>query len=1542
MEQHVQINAAHNLVVCVECRRALTPGDGAIDHLRNTHQLSGTILKDIEDYLDLGQANNPKTIELPVNGGPPQPVIRVKDGFKCRACPFITTSEKIANTHWRSAAHTLEGRRYTKVRVQSWMGGRFARYWTVGSDGYDPTVDAGDETSGEESLSMLEQIVRRGAKRLHESNEQWCRAGQAQQGADYDNEFVKDMRWVRFTEGKDRAVIAAATRWIRAKTIDGSAQEAQDRDIEQTAQLMSLCESVKREVRRCTPRIYAVPKPIRQRLHGIEDGKSNPIPFKMSQDPDTLQKYSIMCQRYVCFCWRAYRLGREEARDKLGMRFTEEQWGLLCDINHALIEMNRSGFDGDESSDSDGYDSDVDGYTRSSQAPETGALHRHSELDKVLFEFIIASIKAKVGGAMYTNALLCFFAATAIREGGDGFKPAGVFTATVAAMLWILRLFFLEDSFQDMPLDEEDIPVEKMEWFTEQHAQWLSVDRFTVVGTMISWMAYGKGHRNKTLATPSVRWSDDYETLIHNGEHIRIHEFQRAAYRVKLNIDRVMEKLLGGRWSTIGPNMDLKSIQDDMTYLGAGQSFATNKANEWLRSGPELAIKAAQSKLFDAGTNTWKRKGVAKWLSDLRQLKGLLMVACHVWGGMPGRGPEVTTMRHCDGLQVMRNVFVHDGSVMIVTDRDKGKSIRDMGRKVARFVPDDMGRVLVAYIAWLLPAEELLEQELTLPATPPSIKEFMWRHGPAARWNTDKLSSLLAREIGTGIGVRVGTARYRIIVIEMGRIVDGLAMEEMEKRIEDDNRDGIEMDELSGEVLYVGGSWNIIWDLQSTHGTRTARQSYAVHIGMPGHLHPMLIRRYNEVSRFWHLFLDKGNPMKPWAGGGAARANKHDEHESNKRLDTEDIEAESLAALQELEGRNATWRSAKQEECMHAILRLEGARHVICVLPTGAGKSVLFMAPAVMRGRGTTVVVVPFSGLVDDLVKRTREKGVDVVHFQRSQIIAREALPYVPRLVIVSADVAVADDELFMAYMAKLDGGGHLQRIFIDEAHVAITDSSYREQLTKLKRLHRFSKPMIMLTATLMKTMERDFREMLLLGPETPIIRDRTTKKNARYEFMQVGQKEGAVEKATVQFVRRMQTSMMSHEKCIVYCKSIDDCRSMAEKLSGLCHHSNMSDAHRKEGLARWLSGQGSAVMVGTTGIGSGLDFRHITVIVHQGIPYGLVDLIQQTGRGARQEGEFVLCMAIHDGIKPFEGKGISSVALKNQHAMWTVATVPGCIREQIAMLMDGVIGECCADVPDAVPCCRCMPNYAFPSERAELGVINAQGEGDSDASAEISAGEMGTHALERRIDAEDTRTRGFPANASVFQEDSRQRAIDELTLKRWLVEVEDKCAACFTKKLLADTVTGEAGQVCGQGGEEGHQGHEALGTLCPALVEGMEPYRKMRKQLRFAAQTCCFRCKLPLDWCTEAKEDKGTPDQCVYMDKVLPAVVVAASSTREGQWIRDDFDVDPRDKRAFLQWLTGRKVFMDTRGTNMHMLWAMVVRLTYGERMTVAGAPAH
>lgn len=128
-----------------------------------------------------------------------------------------------------------------------------------------------------------------------------------------------------------------------------------------------------------------------------------------------------------------------------------------------------------------------------------------------------------------------------------------------------------------------------------------------------------------------------------------------------------------------------------------------------------------------------------------------------------------------------------------------------------------------------------------------------------------------------------GRGEVPIRGFEMGRIVNGLVMAEMaemEKRIDDDKDEGIEIDELSGEVLHVGGSWNIVWDLQSTHSTRTARQCYAVHIGMPGNLTPTLLSNYQKISHLWHQFLHKGNTMKAW---GKRKRVVGDEGENSKQ-----------------------------------------------------------------------------------------------------------------------------------------------------------------------------------------------------------------------------------------------------------------------------------------------------------------------------------------------------------------------------------------------------------------------------------------------------------------------------------------------------------------------------------------------------------------------------------------------------------------------------------------------------------------------------------
>ena len=255
-------------------------------------------------------------------------------------------------------------------------------------------------------------------------------------------------------------------------------------------------------------------------------------------------------------------------------------------------------------------------------------------------------------------------------------------------------------------------------------------------------------------------------------------------------------------------------------------------------------------------------------------LKEALMVLLHVWGRQPGRRPEVMTLRHCDTWQLLRNIFVYDGQVIIVTDRDKMKAIRDNGRKVARFLPDRLGRMMIAYVAWLLPAECMLRSEGKLAQPRAEDMEYLWKNGDSRRWETDRLSMALARTMQAGTGVRMGVGRYRAIAIEIGRKIRGLVVQLAEQLCEEDDDDDIELDPITGEPMDVAGGWNIVWDLQSTHGTAMARQHYAVHIGFPGRLPPEIVRtsahhsatqsinysnQINQIRRFLHSI--KSNPV---------------------------------------------------------------------------------------------------------------------------------------------------------------------------------------------------------------------------------------------------------------------------------------------------------------------------------------------------------------------------------------------------------------------------------------------------------------------------------------------------------------------------------------------------------------------------------------------------------------------------------------------------------------------------------------------------------
>ena len=81
--------------------------------------------------------------------------------------------------------------------------------------------------------------------------------------------------------------------------------------------------------------------------------------------------------------------------------------------------------------------------------------------------------------------------------------------------------------------------------------------------------------------------------------------------------------------------------------------------------------------------------------------------------------------------------------------------------------------------------------------------------------------------------------------------------------------------------------------------------------------------------------------------------------------------SEALSVLQNTFGYQS-FRPGQEDVVSHLL----AGRHVLAVMPTGAGKSLCFQVPALVRG-GLTLVVSPLVALMEDQVEALKLAGVD-------------------------------------------------------------------------------------------------------------------------------------------------------------------------------------------------------------------------------------------------------------------------------------------------------------------------------------------------------------------------------------------------------------------------------------------------------------------------------------------------------------------------------------------------------------------------------------
>ncbi len=300
-----------------------------------------------------------------------------------------------------------------------------------------------------------------------------------------------------------------------------------------------------------------------------------------------------------------------------------------------------------------------------------------------------------------------------------------------------------------------------------------------------------------------------------------------------------------------------------------------------------------------------------------------------------------------------------------------------------------------------------------------------------------------------------------------------------------------------------------------------------------------------------------------------------------------------------------------QEPVVSALL---AGQDTLAVMPTGAGKSLCYQIPALVKG-GLTVVVSPLVALMEDQVAALRLAGVAAETINSAR----------DRDTNVAAWRRVAAGEVSLLYMSperlmteRMVGA--LRRIepamfAIDEAHcISRWGAAFRPEYEQLGQL-RGAFPEARLaafTATADPT-TRDDIVAKLFGGQAQVFVAGFDRPNITLGVAP----RGKWREQLLGFVEKR-----AEQSGIVYCLSRKNVEETAayladEGINALPYHAGMSAEERSRNQDRFMT-ESPVVMVATIAFGMGIDKPDIRYVVHTHLPGNVEAYYQEIGRAGR------------------------------------------------------------------------------------------------------------------------------------------------------------------------------------------------------------------------------------------------------------------------------------------------------------------------------------
>lgn len=305
-----------------------------------------------------------------------------------------------------------------------------------------------------------------------------------------------------------------------------------------------------------------------------------------------------------------------------------------------------------------------------------------------------------------------------------------------------------------------------------------------------------------------------------------------------------------------------------------------------------------------------------------------------------------------------------------------------------------------------------------------------------------------------------------------------------------------------------------------------------------------------------------------------------------------------------------------QEQIVDALL---DGRDALCIMPTGAGKSMCYQIPALLFD-GVTIVVSPLISLMKDQVGSLVQSGVPAAYINSS-------LSY-PQFLRVLSNVEHGKYKIIYVAPERLLTDGFLDTckkikismVAVDEAHCVSQwgqdfRPSYLKIITFVESLA--NRPIVgAFTATATNDVKEDIKKILRL--ENPF--EITTGFDRPNLFFGVIKSSSKDEKL-IDLIRER-----GDRSGIVYCATRKNVESVCELLcdngfSAARYHAGLDEYERRKNQEDFVFDRKN-IMVATNAFGMGIDKSNVTYVIHYNMPKNIESYYQEAGRAGRDGGE--------------------------------------------------------------------------------------------------------------------------------------------------------------------------------------------------------------------------------------------------------------------------------------------------------------------------------